>query len=180
MPVLIDQLRVKLAGAIVDAIPALFEGLRSKLHEVLATARSLDADLGDLDTADPHAVAAATAEQRAAILALPDLARGYQRIRRAQRAAYGATGQHAPGWTDLSVDHDWSTDGRVDREAMRADIERVVRERPELGRYGNGPGQVARPDGRRRTAEGTGVGAGGATGDRSAVDAVLAQMKTER
>jgi len=50
--------------------------------------------------------------------------------------------------------------GRVDRAAIRADLDRLTRERPELGRYGHGPGQEpARPDERRRAAPGGAVGA---------------------
>lgn len=51
--------------------------------------------------------------------------------------------------------------GRVDRAAIRDDIARLVRERPELARYGNGPEQEpARPDEQRRAAPGGAVGAG--------------------
>lgn len=51
--------------------------------------------------------------------------------------------------------------GRVDREAIRGDIAKLVRERPELARYGNRPGQEpARADDRRRPAPGSMVGAG--------------------
>ncbi len=50
--------------------------------------------------------------------------------------------------------------GRVDRAAIRADVGALTRQRPELSRYGNGPGQVgARPDGRRHAEQGGPVGA---------------------
>jgi len=51
--------------------------------------------------------------------------------------------------------------GRVDRTAIRTDLDRLTRERPELARYGHGPGQEpARPDERRHAAPGGAVGAG--------------------
>lgn len=50
--------------------------------------------------------------------------------------------------------------GRVDRAAIRADIGALTRQRPELSRYGSGPGQLgARPDERRHAEQGGPVGA---------------------
>lgn len=41
--------------------------------------------------------------------------------------------------------------GRVDREAIREDLQQLTTGRPELSRYGHGPGQLgARPDERRQ------------------------------
>lgn len=52
-------------------------------------------------------------------------------------------------------------DGRVDRERMRADLVLLTRDRPEMSRYGNRPGQEsARPDERLRGGPGSGVGTG--------------------
>ncbi len=50
-------------------------------------------------------------------------------------------------------------EGRVDRDAIRGDLRRLTTERPELSRYGHGPGQVGvRPDDRRHAAPGTPIG----------------------
>jgi hypothetical protein len=69
-------------------------------------------------------------------------------------------------------------EGRIDRTAIRTDLDRLTRERPELSRYGNGPGQVGvRPDERRRAPEGASTGAGGVPTTDDAVATTLARME---
>lgn len=69
-------------------------------------------------------------------------------------------------------------EGRIDRDAVRTDLDRLTRERPELGRFGPGPGQVGvRPDERRRAPEGASTGAGGVPTTDDAVATVLARME---
>jgi len=70
--------------------------------------------------------------------------------------------------------------GRVDRAAIRTDLQQLVAEQPELSRYGHGPGQEPyRPDERRRPAPGGSVGARGpAHSTASAVGDVLEMMRT--
>lgn len=108
LPAITNQLQARAAHAIADAIPALLDPLRAELNAVLTEARSADQALGDLDIADPGEVAAATAEQRAALLALGDLVQRYNRLRHAQRSAYAGTGQRPPGWSDVVVGLDWA------------------------------------------------------------------------
>lgn len=68
-------------------------------------------------------------------------------------------------------------DGRVDRERMRADITTLTRDRPELSRYGNQPGQEsARPDERRRAGPSSGVGAGRLPVESGGKEKYLAMM----
>ncbi|MGI8680656.1 MAG: hypothetical protein ACR2JO_00680, partial [Mycobacteriales bacterium] len=54
-------------------LPELLAGLRDQLVTLLTELRAAVADIGDLDTASPQAVAAATDPQRAALLALEGL-----------------------------------------------------------------------------------------------------------
>lgn len=70
-------------------------------------------------------------------------------------------------------------EGRVNRDAIRNDLRDLTRQRPELSRYGHGPGQVgARPDERRHAPQDGHVGAAGAPGVTlaSRVAAVAAVM----
>jgi hypothetical protein len=69
-------------------------------------------------------------------------------------------------------------DGRIDRAAIRTDLDRLTRERPELSRFGVGPGQVGvRPDERRRAAPGASTGAGGVPTTDDAVAVSRARME---
>ncbi len=72
-------------------------------------------------------------------------------------------------------------DGRIDRAAMRADLQRLRTERPELARFGHGPGQEPyRPDDRRRAAPGSPLGVGAAPTTSANVATVLEQMAKGR
>lgn len=68
--------------------------------------------------------------------------------------------------------------GKVDREAIRADVQRLTVERPELSKYGHGPGQEPhRPDERRHAAPGAVVGAGPGPVSTNTVEATRARME---
>jgi hypothetical protein len=73
-------------GVILQQVPALLEGLRVELADVMAATRAAAADLDGLKLDDASAVAGATDRQRAALLALAPLAGRYERLRIAQQA----------------------------------------------------------------------------------------------
>jgi len=70
------------------------------------------------------------------------------------------------------------SDGRVDRGAIRRDLAALVSERPELSRYGHGPGQEPyRPDERRHAEAHVGAGGGPAATLADRVAAASAAMR---
>lgn len=74
-----------------------------------------------------------------------------------------------------------NVDGRVDRDAIRLAVQRVVTDRPELGRYGTGAGQErARPDDRRRADPADHLGAGVAASSGTELDRMRALMSQPR
>ncbi len=107
LPIVLDQIRERVASAIAAATPEILAGLRTDLEEVLSAVRAADQAIGAVDIADPEAVAAASGPQREALLALRDLTGRYNRVRHAQRAVYGATAERPPGYDGLSIDHTW-------------------------------------------------------------------------
>lgn len=80
--------------------------VRAAVMAVVAKVRDLDAILDGLNITDVSAVAKASAKQRDAVGALPDLARQYNRLRMLQRDLLVASEDQAPGVNDTSVERD--------------------------------------------------------------------------
>lgn len=107
---------------------------------------------------DVSAFAALPSETRAAVLAGTAAERGSTFLEAEAEAELLRAGDVHRYLTDPAKYVDQA--GRVDRTMIRVDLEQLVRDRPELARYGNRPGQdPARPDERRRAAPGSAVGA---------------------
>lgn len=102
-----QQLQQRFAGVVSVALPDLLDGLRDGLGETLTGLREVVQALGDLDTADPDAVAAASNKQRAALLRFNELRKAYNVVRVGQRAALEASGITPPGVTRWSYGHGW-------------------------------------------------------------------------
>lgn len=95
------------ATAVAKALPELLGGLRARLAEVMSELLEVDQTIGALDMSSTEAVAAASDEQRAALLAFGELKRRYNVLRMAQRDALEASALKPPGVTDRTVDHGW-------------------------------------------------------------------------
>ena len=82
---------------VTEHLDELLDGLRGEMDEILSEVRKRDAALGALDVADPRAVAAASDEQRSALLGLEACRRRYNVVRVAQRDALRASTIRPPG-----------------------------------------------------------------------------------
>lgn len=136
------SIEARLPGVVTASLDGLFAGLGGVLEEVLAELGSTVAALGDLDVAEPDAVAAASDDQRSALLDLGELRKRYGAVRMGQRQALEASDLVPPGTTIWSVNHNW--------EAVYAT---GVHEFAEVAKYGT-PSPHLKPVDRLRAVAG--------------------------
>lgn len=103
-----QQLGQRFPSVVSAALPVLLDGLRGRLGETVTGLREVVQALGDLDVADPDAVAAASDKQRAALLRFNELRKAYNVVRVGQRTALEASGITPPGVTRWSYGHGWA------------------------------------------------------------------------
>jgi hypothetical protein len=137
-----QALEQRLPGVVSDSLDGLFDGLRAQLEELLNELRTTVVALDELDVADPDAVAAASDDQRLALLDLGELRKRYGAVRMGQRQALEASDLVPPGTTIWSVNHNW--------EAVYAT---GVHEFAEVAKYGT-PSPHLKPVDRLRAVAG--------------------------